>query len=206
MFRQGYGLTEVGPNCFSMTDEESSTKTGAVGKPIFHSAMRIVDSDGREVAPGTVGELVIAGPHVCSGYWKNPEATAKAIQDGWFHTGDMARKDADGFYYIVGRFKDMIISGGENIYAAEVEAVVLEHPDVAEAALIGQPDERFGEVGLVVVVARPNTSPTEAEILKTCEGRLAHYKIPKHVVFTDSLPYSPYGKVQKSELRKRFVK
>ena len=205
VFRQGYGLTEVGPNCFSMTDEDSVSKTGSVGKPIFHSEMRIVDEEGNEVSTEEVGELLIRGPHVCTEYWKNPEATEMSIRDGWFHTGDMARKDADGFFYVVGRFKDMIISGGENIYAAEVEAVVHDHPDVAEAALIGQPDEKFGEVGLIVVVPREGTSPSEEDVLKSCEGKLARYKIPKRVVFTDALPYSPYGKVQKSELKKILI-
>jgi len=205
VFRQGYGLTEVGPNCFSMTDAESVPKSGSVGKPIFHSAMRIVDESGKEQPVGAVGELLIRGPHVCSGYWQNPEASTKAIRDGWFHTGDMARRDADGFYSIVGRFKDMIISGGENIYAAEVEAAVLEHPEVAEAALIGAPDEKFGEVGLIVVVAREGTTPTAESILGTCADHLARYKIPKRVVFADALPYSPYGKIQKAELRRRYL-
>lgn len=204
VFRQGYGLTEVGPNCFTMTDEESVTKTGSVGKPIFHSAMRVVDEQGNDTVANEVGELIIRGPHVCSGYWRNPEATQKAIRDGWFHTGDMARRDADGFYYVVGRFKDMIISGGENIYAAEVEAVFLEHPAVAEAALIGQSDEKFGEVGLMVVVPRKGSSPREEELLESCQGKLARYKIPKRVVFAEALPYSPYGKVQKAVLRKQF--
>lgn len=205
VFRQGYGLTEVGPNCFSMTDAQSAAKSGSVGKPIFHSEMRILDTDGRVCPDDAVGELLIRGPHVCSGYWQNPQATAEAIRDGWFHTGDMARRDGDGFYYIVGRFKDMIISGGENIYAAEVEAAVLEHPDLVEAALIGRPDARFGEVGMIVVVARPNTSPTAESVLAVCAERLARYKIPKEVVFADALPYSAYGKIQKAELKRRFV-
>jgi fatty-acyl-CoA synthase len=205
VFRQGYGLTEVGPNCFSMTDAESVAKSGSVGKPIFHSEMRIVDDAGRERREGEVGELLIRGPHVCSGYWRNPEAGLKAIRDGWFHTGDMARRDGDGFYYIVGRFKDMIISGGENIYAAEVEAAVLEHPDVAEAALIGKPDAKFGEVGLIIVVAREGAVVSKEAVLQVCADRLARYKIPKQVIVADELPYSPYGKVQKTELRKRYL-
>lgn len=204
IFRQGYGLTEVGPNCFTMTDEESVPKTGSVGRPIFHSHMRIIDEKGQDAPAGQVGELLIAGPHICSGYWNNPEATADAIRDGWFHTGDMAWRDEDGFYYIAGRFKDMIISGGENVYATEVETVFLEHPDVSEAALIGRPDEKFGEAGLMVVVPRTGASPAEAELLQACEGKLARYKIPKYVVFTDALPYSPYGKVQKGVLKQRF--
>ncbi len=205
VFRQGYGLTEVGPNCFSMTDTESVPKSGSVGKPIFHSEMRIVDESGRECEAEEVGELLIRGPHVCSGYWQNPEASARAIRDGWFHTGDMARRDADGFYYIAGRFKDMIISGGENIYAAEVEAAVMEHPDIAEAALVGQPDEKFGEVGLMVAVARENSAPTEDSVLQVCAEHLARYKVPKRVIFADALPYSAYGKVQKAELKRRYL-
>lgn len=205
VFRQGYGLTEVGPNCFSMTDAESVSKSGSVGKPVFHSEMRIQDEAGRECPADQVGELLIRGPHVCSGYWEDPQASSQAIRDGWFHTGDMARRDADGFYFIAGRFKDMIISGGENVYAAEVEAAVLEHPDVAEAALIGEPDDKFGEVGLIVAVPRESTNPTEASVLQICADHLARYKIPKRVVFADGLPYSPYGKVQKAELKKRYL-
>ncbi len=203
--RQGYGLTEVGVNCFTMTNEESVAKVGSVGKPIFHSRMRIVDEDGRDVARGQTGELIIHGPHVCSGYWRNPEATAKALRDGWFHTGDMARQDADGFYYMAGRYKDMIISGGENVYAAEVETVFLEHPAVREAALIGMPDAKWGEVGLMVVVARPEIAATAEELLAFCRGRLARYKVPKQIIFADALPYSPYGKVMKAELREKYV-
>lgn len=204
VFRQGYGLTEVGPNCFTMTDEDALAKSGSVGKPIFHSAMRIVDGDGRDMPAGEVGELAIKGPHVCSGYWGNPEASAKALRDGWFLTGDMARTDSDGFFYIVGRFKDMIISGGENIYAAEVEAALLEHPAVAEAALIGEPNDKYGEIGVMVVVLRHGQTANAPELVEFCRGRLARYKVPKRVVFTDALPYSPYGKVQKSALKERF--
>ncbi len=206
VMRQGYGLTEVGVNCFSMTDEESVPKTGSVGKPIFHSQMRLVDPEtSQEVGPNQPGELLIAGPHVCTGYWENPEATTQALKDGWFHTGDSARMDEDGFFYIVGRYKDMIKSGGENIYAAEVEAVFREHQAVADAALIGLPHEKWGEVGLMVVVLKPGQAATQAELLEFCRGRLARYKIPKQVVFSNSLPYSPYGKVIKAELRKQYL-
>jgi fatty-acyl-CoA synthase len=205
VFRQGYGLTEVGANCFSMTDEESVTKMGSVGKPIFHSRMRLVDEQDQAVPRGDTGELLIAGPHVCTGYWRNPEASAKAIRDGWFHTGDMARQDADGFFYIVGRLKDMIISGGENVYAAEVEAVFREHPAVADAALIGQPDEKWGEVGLMIVVPEAGATPTEEELVAFCREHLARFKVPKRVLFTHALPYSPYGKVMKEELKKEFL-
>ena len=205
VFRQGYGLTEVGPNCFSMSDAESVAKAGSVGKPVFHSQMRLVDDQGNDVPAGQTGELIIKGPHVCNGYWKNPEATAGALRDGWFYTGDMARQDEDGFFYISGRFKDMIISGGENVYAAEVEAVLVEHPAVAEAALIGKPDEKWGEVGLMVTVLEKGQSTIEGDLKAFCQERLARYKVPKEFIFVDALPYSPYGKVMKQELKKQFV-
>jgi fatty-acyl-CoA synthase len=203
VLRQGYGLTEVGPNCFSMTDDESFVKTGSVGKPIFHSQMRLVDpANGLEVPAGETGELLIRGPHVCSGYWQNPAATAQALMDGWFHTGDMARMDDEGFYTIAGRFKDMIISGGENVYAAEVEKVFRDHPAVQDAALIGLPDPKWGEVGLMVVVLKAGKTATEDELRQFCAGRLARYKAPKQVAFVDALPVSPYGKVMKAELKR----
>ena len=210
VFRQGYGLTEVGPNCFSMTDEESVAKRGSLGKPIFHSQMRLVDlGTGEDVPVGQPGELLISGPHVCTGYWRNPKATAESLRDGpngpWFHTGDMARMDEDGFYTIVGRFKDMIKSGGENIYAAEVETIFRDHPAVADAALIGQPDEKWGEVGLMIVVLKPGQTTTQHELKAFCQGRLAKFKIPKQVVFADTLPYSPYGKVEKAKLRQQYI-
>jgi fatty-acyl-CoA synthase len=184
-----------------MNDDDPEKKPGTVGKPIFHSEMKLVAENGRTVPPNQTGELLIKGPHVTTGYWKNPEATAEALRDGWFHTGDMAKMDEDGFYYIAGRFKDMIISGGENVYAAEVEAVFVAHDAVAEAALIGQPDDKWGEVGVMVVVKANGAVITEAELLQHCQGKLARYKIPKRVIFTDALPYSPYGKVIKAELK-----
>ena len=206
IFRQGYGLTEVGANCFSMTDEDSVPKTGSVGKPIFHSEMRIVDPEsGADLEPGAAGELLIRGPHVCSGYWRNPEATAKAIVDGWFHTGDMAHRDEDGFYYIDGRYKDMIKSGGENVYAAEVEAVFREHPSVKDAALIGKPDKTWGEVGLMIVILEDGKSVAEDELKEFCRERLARFKVPKEIVFADGLPYSAYGKVEKVKLREMYI-
>ena len=206
VFRQGYGLTEVGPNCFTMTDEDSVPKSGSVGKPIFHSRMRLADPEtGQDVPVGQTGELLISGPHVCLGYWRNPQATAETIRDGWFHTGDMARMDEDGFFYIAGRYKDMIKSGGENVYAAEVEAAFREHPAVADAALIGQPDEKWGEVGLMIVALKPGHAAAEQALLAFCQGKLAKFKIPKRVVLVDALPYSPYGKVEKAKLREEFV-
>jgi fatty-acyl-CoA synthase len=204
IMRQGYGLTEVGVNCFSMTDEDALRKMGSVGKPIFHSQMRLVDTQGKEVPAGETGELLIKGPHVCVGYWNNPTATAESLRNGWFHTGDMARRDEEGYFYIAGRFKDMIISGGENIYAAEVEAIFREHGCVQDAALIGLPDEKWGEVGLMIVACKPDQSVSTQELLQFCQDRLAKYKIPKRIEFVDALPYSPYGKVMKAELKKQF--
>ncbi|MGD9100311.1 MAG: long-chain fatty acid--CoA ligase [Anaerolineae bacterium] len=210
VFRQGYGLTEVGANCFSMTDEESVAKLGTVGKPIFHSRMRLVDPETLQAVPvGKPGELLIAGPHVCTGYWRNPGASAEALWEApggpWFRTGDMASMDEDGFYTIIGRYKDMIKSGGENIYAAEVENVFTQHPAVSEAALIGEPHDKWGEVGLMIVVLKEGASASQEELQAFCEDKLARFKIPKRVVFTDALPYSPYGKVIKIELKKQFV-
>ncbi len=199
--RQGYGLTEVGVNCFSMTDDEAVARPGSVGKPIFHSAMRLLDANGCDVTPGATGELVIAGQHVCLGYWNRPDATAEALKNGWFHTGDMARQDAEGYFYIAGRLKDMIISGGENVYAAEVEAIFREQDAVQDAALIGVPDDKWGEVGLMFVSLKPGQTVCAEELFTFCAGRLAKYKIPKKIKFVEALPYSPYGKVIKAELK-----
>jgi fatty-acyl-CoA synthase len=213
VFRQGYGLTEAGVNCFSMTDEESVIKLGSVGKPIFHSKMRLLNPEtGQDVPVGQEGELLIGGPHVCTGYWRNPEASAEVLwydpMDGsgpWFRTGDMAHTDEDGFFYIIGRYKDMIKSGGENIYAAEVEAILREHPAVDDAALIGMPHETWGEVGLMVVVLEEGQTASEEELKAFCGKCLARFKIPKKVVFAEALPYSSYGKVLKNELKKQYV-
>ena len=204
-FRQGYGLTEVGVNCFSMSDAEAVERAGSVGKPIFFSRARLVDpQSGREVGPDVPGELLLAGPHVCAGYWRQPEATAEALRDGWFHTGDMARRDADGYYTIIGRYKDMLKSGGENVYAAEVEAVVRAHPDVADCALIGIPDPIWDEVGLMVVALEGGKLADEEALRALCAQNLARFKIPKKFVFVETLPYSPYGKVVKAELKARY--
>ncbi len=204
-FRQGYGLTEVGVNCFSLAPEDALRKAGSVGRPVFHSRARIVDDEERDVLSGEVGELVLAGPHVCSGYWRRPEATAEANRGGWWHTGDLVRRDSEGYYYIVGRKKDMFISGGENIYPAEVEAVIVTHPGVLEVAVIPQPDPRWGEVGLAIVVPRVPASLSAEEILNYCAGKLARYKLPRSVYFAESLPRNVMGKVMKAELARVFV-
>ncbi|HEX8995440.1 MAG TPA: long-chain fatty acid--CoA ligase [Ktedonobacterales bacterium] len=204
-FRQGYGLTEVGVNCFSLAPEDARRKVGSVGRPVFHSRARIVDERDVEVADGDVGELTLAGPHVCSGYWRRPEATLEAARGGWWHTGDLVRRDAEGYYYIVGRKKDMFISGGENVYPAEVEGVLATHEGIADVAVLGRPDPKWGEVGLAVVAPRQPGALTEQDILAFCDGKLARFKIPKSVVFADALPRNAMGKVVKAALYERYV-
>lgn len=202
-FKTGYGLTEAGPNTFWLPDEDVRHKPGAVGFPLFHVDVKVIDEQGRECAPEEVGELVIRGPHVCAGYWNRPQESAQSIVDGWLHTGDLARRDAEGYYFIVGRAKDMIISGGENIYPAEVESVLAGHPAVAEVALIGVPDAHWGEVGRAVVVVRPGVPLDYEELLAFARERLARYKVPKQIVITDALPKNAAGKIDKQALRER---
>jgi fatty-acyl-CoA synthase len=204
-FRQGYGLTEVGVNCFSLAPEDAIRKAGSVGRPVFHSQARIVDANDHDVTPGEVGELVLAGPHLCSGYWHQPEITAEVYRDGWWHTGDLVSCDAEGYYFIAGRKKDLFISGGENIYPAEIENVIVSHPAVLEVAVIPQPDARWGEVGVAIVVPRVPESVTSEEILAYCASRLARYKLPRAIYFAAALPRNVMGKVQKAELVKQFL-
>jgi fatty-acyl-CoA synthase len=199
-FKTGYGMTESGPNTFWLPNEEVRSKPGAVGYPLFHVEVKVVSSDGHDCAPDEVGELLIRGKQVCAGYWNRPEESARALKGGWLHTGDLARHDSDGCHYIVGRLKEMIISGGENIYPAEVESVLAAHPAVATAALIGVPDPRWGEVGRVIVVLRPGCHATEDEVIEFCRQRLARYKVPKSVAFIDALPMTGAGKVDKRAL------
>jgi fatty-acyl-CoA synthase len=207
VFKQGYGLTEVGVNCFAMQVEESVARAGSIGKPLPFTETRLVDDQGDEVPAGEVGELWLRGPHVCRGYWKNPEATAAALDaDGWFHTGDLARRDAEGFHWIAGRKKDMIISGGVNIYPAEIEGELLLHPDVRDAAVVGVPHPAWGEVGIAFVVPRGAGSDALAGALADfLAGRLAKYKLPKEFRFVDALPRTAYGKVVKGDLRQMVL-
>src|SRR5438477_197880 len=160
-FAHGYGLTETAPFVTLVPIDRALDKIGSAGLPPFFTDVRLVDDDGREVAIGERGEVVVRGPNVMKGYWNRPEATAEAIRNGWFHTGDIGTRDAEGFFYIVDRKKDMIISGGENVYPAEVEDCLYQHPGIAEAAVIGLPDSRWGEVVLAIVVIKPGTSVTE---------------------------------------------
>jgi fatty-acyl-CoA synthase len=198
--RLGYGLTEVGPNCFAMPAEAVRTRPGSVGFPIMHNQVRVMDGE-RTCGPGEVGELHLKGPHVTVGYWRRPDATEEANPDGWFRTGDLVYQDADSFFYIVDRKKEMFISGGENIYPVEVETAIYEHPAVAEAAVVGVPDPKWGEVGKAVIVLKPGTVLTEAELLEFLKGRLARFKVPKLVEFRSALPKSAAGKILKRELK-----
>lgn len=214
--RQGFGMTEVGPNCFSMPAGEALTRMQArpedptagpagscVGLPIHHIAAKIVRADGSPAAPGEPGELWLRGPVVCAGYWNRPEATAAAIVGGWFRTGDVLSRDADGFFHVRGRMKEMFISGGENVYPAEIEAAILAHPGVADAAVVGVPDARWGEVGRAFV--EPNTGAAlDGPALKAfLQDRLARFKIPKHVEIAPALPRTATGKLDKPALSRR---
>jgi fatty-acyl-CoA synthase len=204
--KQGYGLTEAGVNCFAQTVEEFRRKPGSIGRPLMWSETKLVDGEGREVALEEVGELCIRGPHVCAGYWRDPQATAEAIDaDGWLHTGDLARRDGEGFHTVVGRRKDMYISGGVNIYPAEIEALLLEHSAVADCAVVGEPHAKWGEVGAAFVVPQPGApAPGAEELVAHLAGRLARFKVPHRFLFVDELPRTAYGKVQKHLLAERL--
>ncbi|HEY8212162.1 MAG TPA: long-chain fatty acid--CoA ligase [Myxococcaceae bacterium] len=198
-FRMGYGLTEAGPNNFGMPKERVREKLGSVGFPLPQVEVRIARDDGRDCAPGEVGEVLIRGPHVCGGYWQRPEETARAIVDGWLHTGDLGRVDGEGFHAIVGRKKELIISGGENVYPAEIEAVLAGHPAVAEAVVLGAPDPKWGEVPRAVVALKAQASAEE--LTAFCLQRLGKYKVPRSFSFLLELPKTAAGKVDRRRLQ-----
>lgn len=205
-FKQGYGLTEVGVNCFAMTANDSIRKQGSIGKPMMFTQAKIVNSAGEEIGNNEVGELCLRGLHVSRGYWNNDAATAQVLDlDGWFHTGDLAQRDDDGFFYIAGRLKEMIISGGVNVYPAEIEAELLLHEAVQDAGVIGVPDEKWGEVPVCFVVPRPGLRPTVEELAMFLGKRLSKIKMPKQFVFVESLPRNVYGKILKNELRVTYT-
>ncbi|MEW2564969.1 acyl-CoA synthetase [Streptomyces griseorubiginosus] len=203
-FLQGYGMTEASPGTLFLDAEHAISKAGSAGVPHFFSDVRVVRPDLAPVDTGETGEVVLRGPHVMPGYWGLPEETAASFADGWFRSGDAARVDEDGYVFIVDRIKDMIISGGENIYPAEIEDLLLRHPDIAECAVIGVADEKWGEVPRAVVVPREGKVPDPDEVLASLAGRLAKYKIPKSVVVADELPRTASGKLLKSRVRKRY--
>lgn len=201
--RQGYGLTEFGPNVFSLNEDEAISKIGSIGFANFYTETRIVDSEGADVSDGEVGELILRGPMCMKGYWQNEKATSEAVKEGWLHTGDLARKDAEGFHYIVGRKKEMFISGGENVYPVEVEKFILTNDKVKEVAVLGVPDKTWGEVGKAFIVPQKEfeSSLNEDEVREFCIKGLAKYKAPKYFQFMSSLPKGDSGKVLKRALR-----
>ena len=204
---QGYGLTEAAPNVLCLPAEDAVRKQGFAGKPYPNVDVGLRDPEsGRFLEGPAEGELVVRGPNVFAGYWRNPEASAAALADGWLLTGDVAQRDEEGYYRIAARLKDMYISGGENVYPAEVESVLHEHPAVADAAVVAVPDERWGEVGIAAVVLAEGAVADEGELLDHCAARLARFKVPRGVRFVDELPRSGMGKVLKDELRGVIVK
>jgi long-chain acyl-CoA synthetase len=197
---EGYGLSETSPVA-SFNHPDAVRKPGSIGTPIQGVELRLVDEHGKDVPPGEVGEIAIRGHNVMKGYWRRPEATAEAIPDGWFRSGDLALVDDDGYYFIVDRRKDLIIRGGYNVYPREIEEVLYEHPAVAEAAVIGVPDGTLGEEVGAAVVLRPGVDATADGIRDFVKGQVAAYKYPRHVWFLAALPKGPTGKVLKREIR-----
>jgi fatty-acyl-CoA synthase len=192
--RQGMGMTETGPTVFLLDEANAIAKAGSVGKPQPFVDVRIVDPDGRDVAPGERGELLFRGPGVTPGYWRMPEATEAAFEDGgWLRSGDIARQDDDGFYYIVDRAKDMYISCGENVYPAEVEAVIVRIPGVRGVAVVGVPDERWGEVGRAVIELEDGAELDPGQVRDHCRAHLAKFKVPVHVQVVEALPRNSTG-------------
>lgn len=199
--RQGYGLTEFGPNVFSLNEEDAIRKIGSIGFPNFYIDAKIMDNNQKEItSPDVVGELALRGPAVTGGYWNNAKATAEALRDGWFYTGDLVRRDEDGYFYVVGRKKDMFISGAENVYPAEIEQFLRTHSAIREIAVVGVKDERWGEVGKAFYSTNSGAPLTDDELQQFCLGNLAKYKIPKSFVHLKELPKGESGKILKRAL------
>ena len=194
-------MTETSPMVTTISKEMAVKKAGSAGLPGMHTAIRIVGEDGNDVAPGEIGELWCKGPNITPGYWNMADATAETITAGWLHTGDAVQADEDGYIYIVDRWKDMYISGGENVYPSEVESVIFGLDGIADVAVIGVPDEKWGEVGQAVIVLKPDCSVEESTILNYCRERLAKFKVPQSVRYIDELPRNATGKILKRELR-----
>jgi fatty-acyl-CoA synthase len=206
-FKQGFGMTEFGPGLFALPPEDAIRKAGSIGRPNFFVDVRVVDENNQTLGPNSPGELVLKGPSGSSGYWKNPEASAEVYdEDGWFHTGDIVEYDDEWYFYVRDRKKDMIISGGENVYPAEIENVLYKHPGVHMCAVIGLPDDKWGEVGHACVVLKPSQTATEEDLLVHLKENLAGYKVPKGITLMESLPLSGMGKILKRELREQFLK
>ena len=204
-FNQGYGMTETATAITALRMEDALRKLGSCGKPVFHTDIKIVDPEGEDLPTGEMGEVIVKGPNVIHEYWRLPEATAETIVDGWLKTGDMGYIDEEGYLFLVDRKKDMYISGGENVYPAEVEDVLVGFDKLADAGVIGVPDEKWGESGLAVVVPAPGVELSEEEVIEYCRGKLAKYKIPKKVAFVEALPRTATGKILKKELKAQFI-
>jgi fatty-acyl-CoA synthase len=202
--QQGYGMTETSPAVLALDREDAARKAGSAGKPVLHTEVRVVRPDGTDCAVGELGELWVKGPNITPGYWNRPDANESSFTDGWLHTGDATRVDDEGFYYIVDRWKDMYISGGENVYPAEVENVLHQLGAIAEAAVIGVPDAQWGEIGMAIIAVKQGQSVTESEVLEHCANNLARFKCPRLIRFVDALPRNATGKIHKPTLRKNF--
>ena len=200
MILEGYGLSETSPVA-SFNHPNAERKPGSIGTPVVGVELRVVGQDGAEVPGGEVGEIAIRGHNVMKGYWNRPDATDEVLRDGWLRTGDMARVDEDGYFFIVDRKKDMIIRGGYNVYPREIEEVLYEHPGVLEVAVIGLPDEALGEEVGAAVVRRPGSDISAEDIRAFAKERVAAYKYPRHIWFTDELPKGATGKVVKRDIR-----
>ncbi len=198
-FRQIMGQTETSILLWA-SEEDPLKKPGTVGRPVFHAEVSILDERGRKARPGEVGEIVVRGSIMMKEYWQDPVKTEETIKNGYLHTGDLARMDEDGFFFLVGRAGDMYISGGENVYPSEVENVLKQHPDIEEVAVVGMPDEKWGEVGHAFVILSPGTSLTEADVISLCRGKLAKYKWPRKVSFRTEFPRTSLGKIRKRAL------
>ena len=203
---QVYGSTETCPIAVYLKASDAMRKLGSTGKAAAHCQLRLIGNDGKDVAQGSTGEILIKGDNIMSGYWQAPQATAAVLADGWFHSGDMGHQDGEGYLFVDGRSKEMIISGGENIYPAEIENLLIESPDIAEASVIGRPDERWGEIVVAVVVPKGDRSVSSETVLKMLEGRIARYKHPKEVVVVEALPKTALGKVRKEDVRKMVAR
>lgn len=209
-FSQGYGMTELSPAAaildteYHSAEHQASGKMYSAGLPVLCVEIRIVDTNDNEVPRGTVGEIIVRGPNVMLGYWKKPEATAEALRGGWMHTGDGGYMDEDGFIYVCDRLKDMVVSGGENVYCGEVEAAIGSHPAVAQSAVIGIPSTKWGETVHAVIILKPGVHASQEQIIAHCRERIAGYKVPRSIEFRETLPLTSVGKVLKTELRKPF--
>ncbi|NIA10917.1 MAG: AMP-binding protein [Nitrospiraceae bacterium] len=204
VFKTGYGLTEAGPNTFWLPDRYVKQKINSVGYPLFYITVKTVNDKGEECGVDEEGELLIKGPHVTPGYFKRDEETKKTIINGWLHTGDIAYRDSDGCYFIAGRKKELIISGGENIYPAEIESILISHPKIKEAAVIGTPDEKWGEVPRAIIAVKDNFELSREEVRSFLKERVSSYKVPKSFVFLSEIPKTPVGKTDKTFLKKKY--